>query len=236
METFRASLKIHPVDIAYVKKNIRDYDVVHYAGHADYHAENPSESGWLLSDGRLKASEISTMGGLQPMPALVFSNACQTGQTVEWQIQEGYEQQIFGLANAYLLAGVQHYIGTFWEILDEPGSCFSKSFYGFLADGYPIGEAIRRAREQLITTYGEETIVWASYMLYGDPTFSLSSSQKQKRTETVPVPPRQVESGNPRRISENANVFDFAITDGDMRTLDGFHENLRTCWDPTHAP
>ena len=43
-------------------------------------------------------------------------------------------------------------------------------------------------------------------------------------------------SADPSRIRENAEVFDFAITDEDMRTLDGFNENLRTCWDPTNAP
>ena len=37
------------------------------------------------------------------------------------------------------------------------------------------------------------------------------------------------------RIRENAEVFDFAITEEDMRALDGFNENLRTCWDPTDA-
>jgi len=43
-------------------------------------------------------------------------------------------------------------------------------------------------------------------------------------------------SSKPRRIVENADVFDFELSDADMRTLDTFDENLRTCWDPTHAP
>ncbi len=43
-------------------------------------------------------------------------------------------------------------------------------------------------------------------------------------------------SANPTRIRENADVFDFEISDEDMKTLDGFNENLRTCWDSTHAP
>lgn len=43
-------------------------------------------------------------------------------------------------------------------------------------------------------------------------------------------------SANPARIRENAEVFDFELSPGDMRTLDGFDENLRTCWDPTNAP
>lgn len=43
-------------------------------------------------------------------------------------------------------------------------------------------------------------------------------------------------SANRQRIIEDADVFDFAISAEDMRTLDGFNENLRTCWDPTNAP
>lgn len=38
------------------------------------------------------------------------------------------------------------------------------------------------------------------------------------------------------RISENADVFDFEISEKDMGLLDGFNEGLRTCWDPTDAP
>ena len=184
-DIFHVDFKSHPVDVSFVKKNLRDYDIVHYAGHADYHSENPSESGWLLKDARLKASEISAMGGLQPMPSLVFSNACQSGHSGEWRIKEEDEQRIFGLANAYLLAGVQHYIGTFWEILDEPSSQFAKLFYGSLSEGESVGEAVRKAREKLIEAHGEETIVWASYMLYGDPTFAFDPAEKEEVEKPV---------------------------------------------------
>jgi diketogulonate reductase-like aldo/keto reductase len=43
-------------------------------------------------------------------------------------------------------------------------------------------------------------------------------------------------SSNRRRIFENADVFDFEISEDDMRLLDSFHENLRTCWDPSDVP
>jgi hypothetical protein len=125
------------------------------------------------------------MGGLQPMPSLVFSNACQSGHSGEWRIGEEDEQQIFGLANAYLLSGVQHYIGTFWEILDEPSSQFAKLFYGSLSLGESVGEAVRKAREKLLEAHGEETIVWASYMLYGDPTFAFDPTQKGEDEKQV---------------------------------------------------
>jgi hypothetical protein len=123
------------------------------------------------------------MGGLQPMPSLVFSNACQSGHSGEWRIGEEDEQQIFGLANAYLLSGVRHYIGTFWEILDEPSSQFAKLFYGSVSQGESVGEAVRKAREKLIEAHGEETIVWAGYMLYGDPTFVFDPAEKKEGEE-----------------------------------------------------
>ncbi|MDP3741166.1 MAG: aldo/keto reductase [bacterium] len=40
-------------------------------------------------------------------------------------------------------------------------------------------------------------------------------------------------SSHKDRIQENIKVFDFALTDEDMRSLDTLHENFRTCWDPT---
>ena len=155
----------------FIKQRMRSFDIIHYAGHAMYDAENPSNSRWLLKDGDLKASEILNMSGLSPFPSLVFSNACQTGQTEEWKLEKDYENQIYGLANAFLLSGVQHYIGTFWDILDEPSNLFAISFYREIIKGVSIGEAVRNARLALVDTYGYETIVWASYMLYGDPNF-----------------------------------------------------------------
>jgi CHAT domain-containing protein len=175
-DIFQVDFKSYPVDIAFVTKNLRDYDIVHYAGHAEHDPRNPFESGWLLSDGILRAGTIAAMGGFQPMPALVFSNACQSGRTEEWMILEGYEQQIFGLANAFLLSGVQHYIGTFWEVVDEPSSHFAKNFYARLAERESVGTALHSARRH---AYGERSLLWASYMLYGDPGFAFAGSEKK---------------------------------------------------------
>ena len=43
-------------------------------------------------------------------------------------------------------------------------------------------------------------------------------------------------SVNKDRIIENANVFDFTISEEDMETMEKFNEDLATGWDPTHAP
>lgn len=39
-----------------------------------------------------------------------------------------------------------------------------------------------------------------------------------------------------KRIKENADVFDFELSDSDMQKLNGLNNNMRTCWDPTDAP
>jgi diketogulonate reductase-like aldo/keto reductase len=43
-------------------------------------------------------------------------------------------------------------------------------------------------------------------------------------------------SSRKEKIEENAAVFDFTISPTDMKTLDSFHQNLRTSWDPSRIP
>jgi class 3 adenylate cyclase/CHAT domain-containing protein len=205
---FDVSLKTTDIHTDYVKSKIRYFDIVHYAGHADHDASDPGKSGWILKDGKITGEEIMRMVGAMPMPSLIFSNACQTGQTDEWRLAEDYEDKIFGLANAFLVSGLQHYIGTFWEIPDEAGFHFALQFYKILAEGVTIGEAVRRARYRLIEKYGEDTIVWASYMLYGDPTTRYVSAEiPLKKDEPEQEPERDVFVSSGLRNKEEVIKF-----------------------------
>ena len=47
--------------------------------------------------------------------------------------------------------------------------------------------------------------------------------------EFVEIP----KSGDPARIGENADVFDFALTATEMKTLEGLDEQYHVTWDPT---
>lgn len=173
---------------AAVKTALSQCDVLHYAGHADYDLQGPAQSGWRLADGKLTARDVMQLGETTSMPALVFSNACQSGQTQPWSLSQEAEQGIYGLANAFLLAGAQHYIGGFWEIPDQPSSTFAIVFYRALAQGLGIGEALRRARQALAEHYGEDSVVWASYVLYGDPTARyLDVAQEEVLLDDEPV-------------------------------------------------
>lgn len=52
----------------------------------------------------------------------------------------------------------------------------------------------------------------------------------QKKVIVIP------KSADPNRIRENADVFDFSISDYDMNELDDLHSSTRTSWDPTSVP
>jgi CHAT domain-containing protein len=169
IENVKVTLVTSEVSRDFIKKRLFNYDLIHYAGHADYDLKNPSQSGWLLEDSKFTTLDIRKMGGSNPLPWMVFSNACQSGQTEEWRVDEEGEEKIYGLANAFLLSGVQHYIGTFWKVLDEPSTNFALEFYGHLLKGASVGESMRSARLGLRESYGEGNILWASYLLYGDP-------------------------------------------------------------------
>lgn len=203
-EIFNVNLKSSNIGTDYVRAKLRYFDMVHYAGHSDYDVTDPSKSGFLLSDGKLSAKDISNMTGRMPLPAFVFSNACHSGQTDEWKVEEEYES-VFGLANAFLLSGVRHYLGTFWQVQDEPSLYFALAFYEELTKGTMIGEAVNRARMGLLNKYGEDTIIWASYMLYGDPTFRYVDHSKPVE-EQRPVEAVETVAGH-SRSSEDVVVF-----------------------------
>jgi len=189
MEFINATLRSDNIATDLIKQKIRNFDMVHFAGHADYDPLKPEESGWRLSGSSFSTGDIAKMAGTATMPALVFSNACQSARTDEWTLQEYFQDKLFGLANAFLLAGVKHYVGTFWEILDEPSRLFALEFYKHLFCDVTIGEAIQQARKTLINQYGEQTIVWTSYLLYGDPTFNyMDQIKSQKQKEEVESP------------------------------------------------
>lgn len=152
-----------------IRFKIKNSDLVHFAGHAEYNPQNISNSGWKLADSYFSPTEIDQMAGGSKMPAIVFSNACRSARTGEWK----EERNSFGIVNAFLRAGVQYYIGTAWEIMDRPSTLFACEFYNRLFSGSSIGEAVRLARKALKERYASDYVGWAGYILYGDPRYKL---------------------------------------------------------------
>ncbi len=156
-------------DLESVRRALKDYDFVHFAGHADYDPDDPGGAGWYLPDGKLTADQIAQLGTARPMPFLVFSNACQTGLAGPWG--RGREGRVLGLAGAFLTAGARFYIGTQWELVDGIGARVAEHFYDALIRGANVGAALRAARLRVAEEEGEASLGWASYVLYGDPSW-----------------------------------------------------------------
>ena len=151
-----------------VQERLPEFDIVHYCGHADYSAETPDESGWILSEGRITALNLRDLTSQEnPAPLLVFNNACHSGTSSSWKTAPaGWS---FDLANAFLLAGCSHYIGAASELLDTGSKGFAKAFYQHLIGGHPIGRALRLARLEHSSGGDRDCLTWAQYVLYGDP-------------------------------------------------------------------
>lgn len=167
------------IDTMYVKKNLRDYDIVHFAGHCEYDIDNPKNTGWVLSDGRFTTQDIFMLGQSLSLPALVFSNACHSAKVITDLMDTDYQEKNYSLASAFIFSGVRHYVGAIRKIEDAISLGFAKEFYTQLIKGYPVGECVRRSRMKLIEEYGITAISWASYLLYGNPNFILFKAKSK---------------------------------------------------------
>ena len=187
------------IDTLYVKKNLRDYDICHYAGHCDYDRDNPKNTGWVLSDARFTAEDILTMGQTMPLPVLIFSNACHSAEVAKDAIDTDYQEKTYSMASAFLFSGVRHYIGAVQKIEDPASFSFAKEFYSQLLKGRSVGESVRLARLGIKNEFGEGSVLWSNYILYGDPNFVLLK-QRVKQTALAPTKKTALYSRHKKRI------------------------------------
>jgi CHAT domain-containing protein/tetratricopeptide (TPR) repeat protein len=176
-EKVSIDFKSTDIDTLFVKKALREYDIVHFAGHCEYEKTDPQKTGWLLRDGRFTTSDILSMGGDSLMPSLVFSNACQSAQVNKAGIDQDYQEKTYSLASAFLFAGVSHYVGVIQRIEDPVSFVFAREFYLQLIKGNSVGKSIRLSRLRLIKDYGINSCLWAGYILYGVPDLVLFPSE-----------------------------------------------------------
>lgn len=151
------------------------FDVIHYAGHARFDPKDAERSGLLLYKGEvLLAQKIRRL--LEGRP-LVFLNACESGRTANelapQKVQYLLQAPAAGLASAFIYGGALGCIGSLWSVYDRPAAEFAIEFYRRVLDGHMIGEAMRLARIESRKAYPRQ-ITWASFVLYGDPTFRLA--------------------------------------------------------------
>ena len=170
-----------------------EYDVLHFAGHGFFDADDPGASGLVCANGTvLRGADLD---GIASLPALVFFNACEAAR-VRRSGRSGIasgagrarrnggadrrsmsaQARLFGLrrssslAEAILDGGVANFVGTHWPVGDESALAFSKAFYAGLLGGSRLGDTILQARREVLSA---GSIDWADYVHYGSPAFRL---------------------------------------------------------------
>jgi CHAT domain-containing protein len=146
--------------------SLKDYDLVHFAGHASHESSSPDESCLVFSDGEIQAFEIARFLASRS-PAVVFLNACWSAE--ELRNPDSYSPMMRGLGRTFLYAGVTAFLGYLVPVPDDSATRFAISFYETLAQGQTIGEASRQARIQCRNPEVGNDLTWSSAVLYGDP-------------------------------------------------------------------
>lgn len=151
----------------------RDYDIVHFAGHAAYDPRRPDQSSLLLDGGEVCfAQKIQRLLAGHP---LVFLNACETarletprGLPIPEGTYEGDPKE--GLASAFVYGGALACVGATWPVVDKVAAEFAVAFYSKALEGQSLGQAILEARQHTARAYPTDPS-WAAFVLYGDPGF-----------------------------------------------------------------
>jgi CHAT domain len=146
----------------------KPYDVVHFACHGKFLSEEPGESIILLPDGSTLSPGDLSDPAIQSMfsqsSPLVFMNSCHSGRTGSTLIGVG------GWATKFIDQLCGAFIGCGWEVQSQLACDFAITFYDRLKDDGTLSEAIRDARQKIIS---DTNSTWLAYCLYGDPYCSL---------------------------------------------------------------
>jgi pimeloyl-ACP methyl ester carboxylesterase len=162
--------------------NSGEFDILHYAGHSAFSRENASHSGLVLAGHSYFTGADAQR--LAHFPAIVVFNSCQAARIRRLDPVILRRQELskplrkhldlrdsahasVSVAESFLIAGVQHFIGTFWPVQDASATEFAIKLYSHLGkEKSSMGGAILEARRHLNQRNLPD---WANYIHYGDP-------------------------------------------------------------------
>jgi CHAT domain-containing protein len=173
------------IDSLFEMLETEKFDIFHYAGHAGFNIKHPEESIIRLYDDEITAKYLLNIFEEVP-PRLVFMNACESAASKEIEYLE-YESKLTGMATAFISAGVDAYIGTFWPVHDKMASELSINLYKRIVEGESIGSALKNAKATIFQEYGNFSNTWASFVLYGDPITTLLKLEGEEKIQDKPT-------------------------------------------------
>jgi len=168
-EATEASFKSQP---------LADFKIIHIAAHGIVSTKFPNRSALVLGtdpasreDGLLQVGEIEN---LTLNAQLVTLSACDTGLG-KLQGEEG----IANLVRAFLLAGAKSVVASLWTTSDVYTLNLMGRFYRHIAEGQDEGEALRQAKLDLMTEFGDQALpfFWAGFTLVGEGSNAIPPSR-----------------------------------------------------------
>ncbi len=155
---------------AALKALARDsFDIMHFATHALVDDRSPARTALALApgggdDGFVGPEELLALAA---NVRLVVLSACRTARGA-LVAGEGVQ----GLTAPLLQAGARAVVASQWRVEDQRTVRFVATFYGALAAGHAVGDALREAKLEALRR-GEPPSVWAAFTLVGDPLLTL---------------------------------------------------------------
>ena len=141
------------------------FRVIHLATHAVVDESALSRTALALAPGGKEDGFLTPadLAGLRLAADMVVLSACRTagGVTVAG---EGVQ----GLASPLVAAGARSVVATQWRVGDRSTVRLVEDFYGGLARGRPVAEALREAKLAAIRR-GAPPGEWAGFTVVGDP-------------------------------------------------------------------
>ncbi len=147
-------------------------DLLHIATHARVDSQRPRLSALALTPEHRGDSTASAFGlldilGLKLSSNLVVLSACETSRG---RLLPG--EGVLGPAQAFLQAGAEAVLASYWRVDDLATSKFMQGFYKYLlAERLPAATALRKAQIEAAETSPSHD--WAAFSLYGWPDSSI---------------------------------------------------------------
>lgn len=140
----------------------RQWGLLHFASHAHYRADQPTESDIELHDGPLKLKQLSQLSLAER--SLVALSCCEGGAAAGQRLDEPVT-----LATGFAAAGAETVVAHLWRVDDEVARAFFARFYQELAAGHSPGRSFRSAQTECRRAYPNPRD-WAGFFLLGNPT------------------------------------------------------------------
>jgi CHAT domain-containing protein len=152
----------------------QQFDMVHFACHANQDDRDPLKSGFSLEDGKLTLADIirrqdESVSKSRSSTALAFLSACQTSTEAE-----NFSEEAIHLVAGMLAAGYRGVVGTMWGIPDMHAPVIAEVFYRRLLsrDGPSVDAAyaLHCATEMLRRKLGNSDdayLAWIPFVHFG---------------------------------------------------------------------